>query len=76
MHKKNKLDEDYLPDKIKVEGHDGEIEEGFLNDYSHALQSKAALRFEDESVNEIYSESLQYVSEGQPEQEEESVREY
>ena len=68
LHKKNKLDEDFLPDKIKIEGHDGEIEEGFLNDYSHALQSKAALRFEDGSVNEIYSESLEYVEEGQPSQ--------
>lgn len=51
LHKMNKIDEDHFPNKIKIEGHDGEIEEGFLNDYSHALQSKAALRFDEGSLN-------------------------
>ena len=40
-----------------------------MNDYSHALQSKAALRFED--VSDIYSSSMENISESK---EEESVK--
>ena len=69
LHKKNKLDEDYFPDKIKMEGHDGELQEGFLGDNSYALASKAALRFEDGSINDIYSDSLENVDENYREEE-------
>lgn len=45
------LDEDHFPEKLQVHGNDGEIEEGFMNDYNHALVSKAALKFDTGSLN-------------------------
>ncbi len=46
-----------------------------MSGYNHALASKAALKFDESSLNEIYSDSLNNVSE-QPPYEESEPREY
>lgn len=53
-----------------MEGLDGELQEGFLGDNSYALASKAALRFDDGSSNDVYSDSLENVDEKYPQEEE------
>ena len=62
LHKKNNLMEEHLVgNKAHGLGEDGEIEEGFMNDYNHALTSKQAFKFakefSEEEVGAGYSDS-------------------
>lgn len=61
LHKKNNLMEEHLvPSKEHGLGEDGEVEEGYINDYNHALTSKQAFKMtphEEAEVGAGYSDS-------------------